>query len=74
MDIEGWEVDALAGAEVLIRRDRPVMWIEVNAAALQARGYDSSELVALIQGSDYDVTAGTGEIGGPQWDALCLPR
>lgn len=75
IDAEGWEPDILAGGRETILRDRPIMWIEVNDPCLRARGSNAAALVEQISiGFDYEVRAGTGAIGGAQWDALCIPR
>jgi FkbM family methyltransferase len=47
-DVEGSEVALLRGAEESIRRYRPVLMIEVNAAALNHFGYTAGELVETI--------------------------
>src|SRR5262249_23233076 len=30
IDVEGWEIDVLLGAQELIRKFRPIMWIEIE--------------------------------------------
>lgn len=53
VDIQGAEIDALRGAEKLIKRDRPIMFIEVEEHHLKALGGSSKELIQRILGLDY---------------------
>ncbi len=48
MDIEGAELPALRGAEALLRRDRPVLIIEVQEEAARAGGYTTADLFAHL--------------------------
>ncbi|MGY3449804.1 FkbM family methyltransferase [Bradyrhizobium sp. USDA 4353] len=35
IDVEGWEIDALSGAEQTIRKFRPILWIEIERPNLE---------------------------------------
>ena len=73
LDIEGCEYEALIGAMDTIKRHRPVMWIEVNEAALERRGWSVPNLLSLVR--DYFGYATTSHPAseGPQYDILCTP-
>ena len=53
LDIQGAELDALGGAEKLISRDRPVIFIEIEEHHLRALNASSKELIEKIFGFDY---------------------
>jgi FkbM family methyltransferase len=73
LDIEGCEHEALLGARETIARCRPVMWIEVNEAALARQSNTPAELLRLIESQyEYSITPYPGE-RGPQYDILCTP-
>lgn len=75
LDVEGMEWEVLRGAIVVMREDRPRMWIEMNRGALAEYDQTPEALCKwLDEVMQYDVTPGTGKIGDDQWDALCLPR
>ncbi len=48
MDIQGAELEALRGAEKLIKRDRPILFIEIEENHLTALGTSSEELIEMI--------------------------
>lgn len=53
LDIEGWEVSALRGAEQTIISHRPVIVTEVNRNALLTAGTSAEELHAWLAGHGY---------------------
>lgn len=55
IDVEGGELGVLAGATETIRRDHPVIHVEVAADAIDANGWDASELFAVLESFGYDV-------------------
>lgn len=55
LDIEGWEVRALRGAEQTIKRCRPTIVCEVNAGALLRTGTSAAELHALLTSYGYEM-------------------
>lgn len=69
-DIQGAEIDALRGAENLIKRDRPVMFIEVEEHHLSAFGGSSKELIEKIFSLGYALFR--IETNYP-CDHLCIP-
>jgi FkbM family methyltransferase len=53
MDIQGSETAALCGAEALLARDRPVIFVEVEEKHLRACGSSSKELMEHLLARDY---------------------
>ena len=53
MDIEGAELPALRGAEAVLRRDRPVLIIEVQEEAARAAGYATADLFSYLSQLGY---------------------
>ena len=51
LDIEGYELDALKGAEMTIREFKPVVLFESNAGAEQQR----NEIFSFLRKYDYQV-------------------
>jgi FkbM family methyltransferase len=72
IDVEGFEIRVLRGAEKTIRRHKPIMWIEVNKSALNDQGTSPSELLAWIHHLGYSTTPYPEE--GDQYDVLCEAR
>lgn len=48
MDIQGAELEALRGAKDLIKRDRPILFIEIEENHLTALGASSEELIEMV--------------------------
>lgn len=75
IDVEGMEPEVLRGGAELIERLRPVMLIEVNRAALAARGSTPGALLDMIRSLGYEVlNVRGGDLDGDLWDALCIPK
>jgi FkbM family methyltransferase len=55
LDIEGWEVRALRGAERTIRDHHPIIVCEVNRGALVRAGTSPEELHALLSSYGYEM-------------------
>lgn len=72
LDIEGREYSALRGAVHTIKRDKPILVLEVNAGALEVQRTSAKELVELVESFGYKWQAIKGEIGGPCWDMLAF--
>jgi FkbM family methyltransferase len=53
IDIQGSETNALKGAEKLLLRDRPMLFIEIEEQHLLAFGSSSKDLIELILSYDY---------------------
>jgi FkbM family methyltransferase len=60
IDVEGMEVEALRGAERVLRARRPVLMVEINADALQAAATSPAELVAALYDLGYRVRTAHG--------------
>lgn len=54
LDLEGGEIEALQGAVETIKRDRPVMLVEVNGHCLRQSGRLPQDLLAQIESLDYE--------------------
>jgi FkbM family methyltransferase len=74
LDIEGWEVCALAGARELIAQDCPTLVVEVNEGALAAKDCTPRDLLELIESFGYTWRALQGREGEPQWDLIATPK
>jgi FkbM family methyltransferase len=81
MDIEGWELYALQGAEQTIMRDRPIIQTEIILAQCRRAGYHPQDLCDWLQTRDYVRTLVTGEVMPPEWvktprmcDSFWIPR
>jgi FkbM family methyltransferase len=57
IDAEGWEGSVLDGAATTLRESRPALWIEFWPDGLRANGYDPQQVLDLLIGLGYAVTA-----------------
>ena len=65
LDVQGWEPDVLAGAERVIRDERPLLVFEWWPQGLAERGIDSFEVLAWLEGDlDLRVEIVPAEAGG----------
>jgi FkbM family methyltransferase len=53
IDTQGAEMRVLLGARSTLRRTRPALWIELDAAALQAQGATPDDVVGLLEDEGY---------------------
>lgn len=53
LDVEGWEVNVLRGAEVTIKKHKPVIVCEVNRGALFRAGTSPAELHGILKAHGY---------------------
>lgn len=81
IDVEGAEMQVLKGMEGIIRRDHPVMAIEITDSWLKELGSSTREVFEFLSNQGYTLYAVNQhdcvEINEPptkQVDALCLPR
>jgi FkbM family methyltransferase len=80
IDVEGCEPEVLRGAQEMILRDRPAIWMEVNPQALAQQDHSQEELRRVVDSLGYQVAEfyppGSDWNGcqGSQCDILCLPR
>ena len=70
MDIQGSEVDALAGAGDLLGRTRPILLVEIEEVHLRAMGTSSKELMETLFGMGYALYRIENEYPS---DHLCIP-
>lgn len=55
IDTEGFEINVLRGAEQILRKFKPVLFVEVDDKVLKERGYSPSILVGYLQGLGYTI-------------------
>ncbi len=53
IDVEGAELTVIRGADEVLRRDRPLLMVEIQRATLEAAGTSPEELFATIVGYGY---------------------
>lgn len=75
LDIEGFEVRALIGAEDTIKRCRPAILCEVNTGALERAGTAKKELFDLLAlfGYQWEMVDPNLKYDDPQYDIFCTP-
>ena len=55
IDVEGYELKVLQGAEKLLRKFRPILCIEINEPALADYGASREAIYAFLAGLNYRV-------------------
>jgi FkbM family methyltransferase len=55
LDVEGAELSVLTGAASVLRKQRPLLLLEVNENALRLQGTTAAALVEFLRAHDYDV-------------------
>lgn len=82
MDIEGAELPALRGAESLLRRDHPVLIVEVQEETARAAGYTTADIFAFLTrlGYRFETIRDDGSVSSldpeqlqPIQNVLCVP-
>jgi len=53
IDVEGWELRALAGMERILRKCKPILFIEVNHGALAEAGFKAEDLLIFLYAVGY---------------------
>jgi FkbM family methyltransferase len=53
IDVEGFEADVLKGAKGTLRRFSPIVWFEVNPAALRAAGHTQDDGIQILESCGY---------------------
>jgi FkbM family methyltransferase len=81
MDVEGYEVKALMGAQETINKYHPILVLEVNKAALEAAGFTIVDLYSVLVAYGYDDMRDirSGECFNPtdgkeEYDIVCHPK
>lgn len=79
MDIEGWEPKALRGGERAIRKNRPIIVLEVYNGALSRAQEDREQLFRQLEGLGYpkrnwSVLEPQCNLESPIFDMMCLPE
>lgn len=75
MDIEGYELRALMGAEQMLHRLRPTWLIEINKEALERAGNNPDQIFKMLMDHAYRISLVQPECNwdSPQYDVLCQP-
>ena len=82
IDIEGYEVQALKGAEKVLRTDRPAISLEIHPERIRELGRSVNELVEYLVSLDYELCTTRGKTISPrdltdrdtEWGHLvCVP-
>lgn len=54
IDVEGYEEEVLAGASATLRRDRPIVFLELHGHLLRSGGRRAEDVLALLADHGYD--------------------
>lgn len=72
MDLEGYELFALKGAEETIKNNKPVLVLEVSPGHMSRFGYSPQNLYDYLDYLDYKIVQRMGK--EEQSDIICLPK
>ncbi len=75
LDVEGFEVEALLGAQRTIQRMRPIILCEVNFGALDRAGFSAEDLYTIFKVFGYttEIVQPDCRIDSPQYDIIAKP-
>jgi FkbM family methyltransferase len=73
IDVEGYEMKALKGAEQTISKYKPKMWIEINRGALEKQNTKPEDIFSFLISRGYNIAA-YPELIGDQYDILCTAK
>ncbi len=74
IDVEGYEPEVIAGAMETLKRDRPVLFVEIQKEALAMNGFTSDDILRPLLELGYRITPWDGtNFGMVQIDVLCTP-
>lgn len=76
IDVEGFEMKALAGMEGIISTAKPIVFIEVNRGALEANGNRPEDIREFFKGHGYtrfEMYPARAQWEWPQFDLLIRP-
>lgn len=54
IDAEGWEYEVIAGMSGTLQENHPLMFIEINDAALKVNGRSANDIVILLENLGYN--------------------
>jgi FkbM family methyltransferase len=75
IDVEGFELKVLEGAEQTIKKFRPKMLIEINDHTLHRVGITQNDIYIFLIQHDYSYkNIFGGSIYEPQFDLICTPK
>jgi hypothetical protein len=70
IDIEGGELNALLGAENILKRSSPELFVEVHPEYISDLGQSQSELIGLLKKSGYEIQITDHELVESGWADL----
>lgn len=73
IDVEGFEASVIRGALDLIRRDLPIILVEIYPALLTRQGTTEEDVVSPIRALGYTIEEAIGNRTEPRWDLICRP-
>lgn len=75
IDVEGFEPNVIAGGMETLRRDRPVLLVEINHGCLSLNGCTADDVIRPLQELGYRVQPAESHwtMDLAQLDVLCLP-
>lgn len=73
IDVEGFEPSVVAGAIELIKRDWPILLIEIYPFMLARHGFTPSDVTDRLQVLGYTIREAIGNSTEARWDVICLP-
>jgi FkbM family methyltransferase len=75
IDVEGYEMKVLSGAQKTILKHHPILVIEINREALRRQGEDPKNIFQWLRNYRYkfDVMQENCSTDSPLYDILCLP-
>lgn len=82
IDVEGYEMEVLKGAEGTLRSQRPILFVEVDDELLRAKGTSPSAVIAFVEALGYNILkAGSHErltkdqdFSGCHFDICAMPN
>ena len=82
IDVEGFEEAVLRGSEDIIRRDRPVMFIELDDDNLLENGGSARSLIGFVESLGYlvqdamtrEAIPASKELAHCHFDVLCVAQ
>lgn len=76
IDVEGWEIEVLNAAAVILDRDHPDLLIEINRGALERQGFTPTDVYDILAryGYQWEITDPSIKLGDPQFDIFCTTK